>query len=288
MIVRAGWFLGLALVMALVAPAAAVAQVCDPPGPPPRFGCSWSTDSCDWVCAICDPFGVPPRSGCSWSLDLCNWICPGYTGVRVTLDTVTPPSSRATVYVRLESLCTQTGVSATCSGSFMVNPSNTAAEICADIEAVVAQHCGSAGYEVTLDACTTSARFEAANAGCPKTPFALGVSDDPAVFDQTGAGPLPDGQVDTITGSTAACAFTPGPVTGLQVADPGGATLILTWDPSTNADDYIIYMDTTPGGPYDTVAGTSNTTTVTLPIPPASEYFKVVARNQSCGLGPRD
>ncbi|HET8946468.1 MAG TPA: fibronectin type III domain-containing protein [Candidatus Polarisedimenticolia bacterium] len=288
MFLRAGSFFGCALVLALLAPAAALAQVCDPPGPPPRFGCSWSTDSCDWVCAVCDPFGVPPRSGCSWSLELCNWICPGYTGVRVTVQTVTPPSSRATVYVRLASLCTATGASATCSGSFDVTPATTAEQTCAGIAAVVAQHCGAAGYELTLDACAGSARFEAANAGCPKTPFALGVSDDPAVFDQTGAGALPDGQVDTITGSTAACALTPGPVTGLRVAAPDAATLALTWDPATDADDYIIFMATSADGSDQNVAGTSDTTTVTLPMPAATEYFKVVARNFSCGPGPGD
>ncbi len=53
---------------------------CDPPGPPPRFGCQWSVDVCDWVCAVCDPFGSPPRPSCHWDGNLCNWICPGYSG----------------------------------------------------------------------------------------------------------------------------------------------------------------------------------------------------------------
>jgi len=288
MIHRAGSFFGFALLFALLAPAVAVAQVCDPPGPPPRFGCSWSTDSCDWVCAICDPFGVPPRSGCSWSLQSCNWICPGYTGVRVTLQTVTPPSSRATVYVQLESLCTETGVSARCSGSFEVKPSTSERQTCAAIETVVARQCVSVGYQVTLDECATAARFETANAGCPKTPFALGVSDDPAVFDQTGQGSLPDGQTDTITGSTATCAFIPGQVTGLQMAEPDLQTLVLTWDPTPDADDYIIFSDVAPGGSFDNVVGTSGTTSLTLPMPSPSEFYKVAAHNPSCGQGPKN
>jgi hypothetical protein len=179
-------------------------------------------------------------------------------------------------------------VSQTCSGSFLVRNSTTAAETCAAIEGVVAQHCGDAGYVVTLDDCAAGARFEAANAACPMTPFALGVSDDPAIFDQTGAGPLPDGETDIITGSTATCAFVPGPVLDLQVADPDSLTLVLSWDAASDADDYIVYEDTAPNGPYDTVAGTSNTTNVTLAMPSPTEYFKVVARNQSCGQGPRD
>jgi hypothetical protein len=288
MIRHAAVLFGLGLLLTFAAPVKAQAQVCDPPGPPPRFACSWSTDSCDWVCAICDPYGVAPRTGCTWSSTLCNWTCPGYTGVRVTVQTVAPPASRATVSVHLESLCTQTGVSQTCSGSFLVRNSTTAAETCAAIEGVVAQHCGDAGYVVTLDDCAAGARFEAANAACPMTPFALGVSDDPAIFDQTGAGPLPDGETDIITGSTATCAFVPGPVLDLQVADPDSLTLVLSWDAASDADDYIVYEDTAPNGPYDTVAGTSNTTNVTLAMPSPTEYFKVVARNQSCGQGPHD
>src|SRR2546425_6677831 len=57
---------------------------CDPPGPPPRFGCQWSTDVCDWICAVCDPFGAPPRLSCHWDGNLCNWLCPGYTGLEAT------------------------------------------------------------------------------------------------------------------------------------------------------------------------------------------------------------
>jgi len=84
---------------------ATAAQVCDPPGPPPRFGCAWSTETCEWVCAVCDPFGGPPRSSCTWDQQVCNWICPGYTGVDVTVHTTHAPMRDATVYVKLSSLC---------------------------------------------------------------------------------------------------------------------------------------------------------------------------------------
>src|SRR5438093_739345 len=63
-------------------PTLTTAATCDPPGPPPRFGCQWSTTVCDWFCAVCDPFSAPPRpSSCTWDGNVCNWLCPGYTGV---------------------------------------------------------------------------------------------------------------------------------------------------------------------------------------------------------------
>src|SRR5215475_5742487 len=92
----------IALVLGLVIQTSLQAT-CDPPGPPPRFGCQWSTDVCDWLCAVCDPFGAPPRLSCSWDLNLCNWICPGYTGVDVTVKTLQPPARDAVVYVHLRS-----------------------------------------------------------------------------------------------------------------------------------------------------------------------------------------
>src|SRR5262249_55417935 len=87
----------------------ATAAICDPPGPPPRFACQWSTDVCDWICPVCDPFGAPPRPSCHWDLNFCNWICPGYTGEDVTVKTLQPPARDAVVYLRLMSLCTATG-----------------------------------------------------------------------------------------------------------------------------------------------------------------------------------
>src|SRR5215475_6576919 len=103
----------------------AVSQVCDPPGPPPRFGCQWSTSSCDWFCPVCDPFGTSPRPSCSWDLTTCNWRCDGYTGADVTVRTLLQPSQSATVYVKLSSLCTATGVVAACGGQFTVHPGMT-------------------------------------------------------------------------------------------------------------------------------------------------------------------
>src|SRR5262245_60243143 len=90
--------LALVLCLGLAVSGFARAAVCDPPGPPPRFACQWSTDACDWFCPICDPFGTPPRSTCTWDLSLCNWICPGYTGTQVTVRTTQVPARDATVY----------------------------------------------------------------------------------------------------------------------------------------------------------------------------------------------
>jgi hypothetical protein len=268
----------------------ASAAVCDPPGPPPRFNCQWSTDACDWICAICDPFGVPPRQGCTWSLDLCNWVCPGYTGVEVNVETLGPPAQDATVYVRLSSLCTATGAGAFCNGSFTVFPGMPVAAKCQAIANVVSNDCSTAGYVVTRDDCATTASFTASNLGCPPTPFALGLSNDPEVFDQTDAGPMPDGETERITGSNATCALTPGPVSNLQLAlVNGGANLQLTWDAATDADDYIIYSDAAPNGSFSTVEGTArNGNGYRLSLPAGSEFYLVAGRNAACGVGPKE
>jgi hypothetical protein len=268
----------------------AQAQICDPVGSPPHFGCSWSTDQCIWVCPICDPLGLPPRSGCNWDLNLCNWVCPGYTGVRVTVQTTQPPNARATVYVQLRSRCTTTGVNASCSGSFDTKSNMTRAEKCQALEGVVTQQCGSAGYAVSADACDTNASFEVANVGCPVTPFAFGVSNDSSVFDQSGNGQLPDGEKESISGSSASCATTPGPVSNLLMTEVDPGTLRLNWDEDAYADDYIVYSDISPSGTFDNVVGTATTGAdgLILPMPSASEYYLVAGRNQSCGRGPKN
>jgi hypothetical protein len=268
----------------------AQAQICDPVGSPPHFGCSWSLDSCSWVCPICDPFGLPPRSGCNWDLNLCNWVCPGYTGVRVTVQTTQPPASRATVYVTLRSLCTTTGVLASCSGSFDTKSNMTKSDKCLALETVVTQQCGSAGYAVSADACATDASFEVANVGCPVTPFAFGVSNDSTVFDQSGNGQLPDGEKESIQGSTSTCATTPGPVTNLLMTEVDAGTLRLNWDEDEYADDYIVYSDTSPSGTFDTVVGTATTGAdgLVIPMPAAGQYYLVAASNNNCGRGPKN
>lgn len=280
-------FFGLAL---LLIQTAAFGQICDPPGPPPRFGCSWSIDTCEWVCAICDPFGVPPRDTCNWDSNLCNWVCPGYTGVEVTVETTQPPDHTATVYVRLSSLCTVTGASAMCGGNFDVHPGWKLDQKCQAIADAITNNCSSAGYAVTRNDCQRSARFTASNVGCPATPFALGLSNDPAIFDQAGLGPLPDGESENTRGSPAACALTPGPVSNLQLVEVnGGADLRLTWDDTTNADDYIVFSDTAPNGTFDNVVGTaaSGASGLTIGMPAGSDFYLVAARNSACGLGPK-
>jgi len=55
---------------------------------------------------------------------------------------------------------------------------------------------------VTENNCRLAASLTASNLGCPATQFALGLSNDPTVFDQTGQGQLPDGESDSTTGTT--------------------------------------------------------------------------------------
>jgi hypothetical protein len=271
-----------------LAPTTAAAAVCDPPGPAPRFGCTWSTDTCAWVCAVCDPFGAPPRSSCTWDGDRCTWICPGYTGVEVTLRILEPPGQDATLHVRLSSLCTATGMTASCAGGFDVYPGMSAGAKCQAIADAIGSDCAPAGYAVTSNACAPSASLTASNVGCPATPFAMGLSDDPGVFDQTEDGPLPDGESDEVTGSDAACALAPGPVTDLLLATVGGGDVQLTWGDAVNADDYVVFTDTSADGPFDTVAGTatSGAAGITLPMATESRFYLVAGRNAACGLGP--
>jgi len=264
--------------------------VCDPPGPPPRFGCQWSTDLCDWFCPVCDPFGSPPRSSCNWDGKLCNWICPGYTGVEVTVQTLQPPVRDATVYVRLSSLCTATGAAAVCNGSFTVYPGMPVGLKCQAIVDAISNDCSPAGYAVTENNCRLAASLTAGNGGCPAMQFALGLSNDPAVFDQTVQGPLPDGESDSITGTTGSCAPMPGSVSNLRLLPlSGGDDLQLTWDDTTNADDYVVFSDTTPNGIFNTVAGTaqSGSPGSTVGMPPGVEFYLVAGSNTSCGIGPK-
>jgi hypothetical protein len=261
--------------------------ICDPPGPPPRFGCTWSLDTCDWICPICDPFGLPPRSNCTWNGDICNWVCPGYTGVDVTVHTSQPPGQNATVYVSLRSLCPSTGAMAACGGSFPVHAGTKAEQKCQAIRDIIAGQCASAGYQVTADDCATSASVTASNVGCPPTPFALGVSNDPGIFDQTENPPMPDGETDVVTGT---CAATPGAVGNLFLATANGdSDLLLTWDDTANADDYIVFGDTRPDGPFDTIVGSasSGATGLSVAMPQGTGYFLVAGRNSVCGLGPK-
>ncbi len=270
--------------------AARTTAICDPPDPAPRFGCQWSTDICEWICPVCDPFGTPPRSSCNWDGNLCNWICPGYTGVEVTVQTLQPPAQDATVYVRLSSLCTATGAGAFCNGSFAVYPGMPVSLKCQAIADAIANNCSAAGYAVTENDCRLAASLTASNVGCPATQFALGLSNDPAIFDQTGQGPLPDGESDSITGTASSCAPMPGPVSNLALETlNGGQDLQLTWDDAANADDYVVFSDTAPNGIFNTVAGTapSGTPGLTLGMPQGSEFFLVAGSNSSCGLGPK-
>jgi len=266
------------------------APTCDPPGPPPRFGCQWSLDLCDWVCPVCDPFGGPPRSTCHWDGNLCNWICPGYTGTDVTVRTVQGPVTDATVYLRLSSLCTATGAGAFCSGSFPVYHGMPTSQKCQAIADAIANNCSAAGYAVTMNDCLLESTLTASNLGCPATPFALGISNNSSVFDQAGSGPLPDGESELTTGMSGSCSPMPGSVGSLQVSEPDGSgDAQLTWNDVADADDYLIFSDSSPNGAFSNVIGTasSGASGVTVGTLAGNEYFLVAGRNSQCGVGPK-
>jgi hypothetical protein len=275
--------LGFAVLVAFAGGSAAAA-VCDPPGPPPRFGCQWSETDCTWLCAICDPFGAPPRTSCGWDLNSCNWICPGYTGVDVMVRTLQAPASTATVYVRLSSLCTSTGAAATCEGSFAVHAGMPLSEKCASIAQAIASNCAAAGYAVSTNDCASSASLTASNTGCPGTQFAVGLSNDPSVFDQSANGPLPDGEAEAI------CAPPPGSATDLRLAKLGsGSGLHLSWTDAANSGTYSVFADPAAGGTFDAAAGTatSGAVGVDMAMPAPTEFFLVAAGNATCGAGPK-
>jgi len=269
---------------------AAWAQICDPVGSPPRFGCQWSLTLCDWVCPICDPYGPAPRSSCTWDMNLCNWVCNGYTGTEVTVSTTKGPTQDATVYLRMSALCTATGAGEFCNGSFPVFHGMTTAQKCQAIADAIANDCSSVGYVVTMNDCPLESTLVASNLSCPDTAFALGLSNDPGVFDQTGTGPMPDGETDRISGTSKSCSPKPGTVGNLQLAQVAGGTDVqLTWDDTTNATDYVVFSDTSPNGSFSTVAGTAadGASGFSLGTLSGNEYFLVAGRNSSCGVGPK-
>jgi hypothetical protein len=49
--------------------------VCDPNGPQPHAGCTWSTTQCEWECPVCDPPPPPEKTGCTWDEKACVWLC---------------------------------------------------------------------------------------------------------------------------------------------------------------------------------------------------------------------
>lgn len=266
------------------------AQICDPNGPPPRFGCQWSLDLCQWICPICDPYGVAPRSSCTWDGNLCNWVCNGYTGTDVTVNTSKGPTHDATVYLRMSALCTATGAGEFCSGSFPVFHGMSTSQKCQAIADAIANDCSSVGYVVTMNDCAVESTLVASNLSCPDTAFALGLSNDSGVFDETGTGSMPDGETDRITGTSDTCSPKPGTVANLQLIQvTGGTDVQLTWNDATDAADYVVFSDTSPNGSFSTVVGTasSGATGLTLGTPAGNAYFLVAGRNSSCGVGPK-
>jgi hypothetical protein len=82
-----------------------------------------------------------------------------------------------------------------------------------------------------------------------------------------------------------------GPISGLllqKVLRNSGIRFNWTNDP--RATDYVVYEDSSPGGPFTTVTGTagSGTTGLTIPLPATRRYYLVAGRNAACGVGPKN
>jgi hypothetical protein len=215
---------------------------------------------------------------------LCNWSCSGYTGTTVKVQTTHGPTHDAVVYVKLSSVCTATGAGGSCGGSFSVPHGLSRPAKCQAIVDAISSNCAATGYAVTADDCPSTSSFTATHPGCPGSQFAVGISNDPFVFDQTEQ-TLPDGESESTTG---VCAPVAGPVSNLRVDKlPGGSGLSLTWDAAANAQSYVAFTDGSANGPFGDIAG-SNTyaaTELTIPMPPGVQFYLVAARNQTCGVG---
>jgi len=110
------------------------------------------------------------------------------------------------------------------------------------------------------------------------------------VFDQSGQGPLSDGEADEVSGTTATCTPMPGPAANLALDTMNSdADLKLTWDDAANADDYLVFSDASPNGAFSTVAGiaSSGSTGLTVGTPSGIEFYLVAGRNRTCGIGPK-
>jgi hypothetical protein len=156
---------------------------------------------------------------------------------------------------------------------------------CESIASAISANCAAAGYVVSSSDCASEASLTASNVGCPGTQFALGISNDSEVFDETAAGPLPDGETETI------CAPPPGMPRNLRLEKrDGGASLRLMWDDAANAESYLVYEDQSPSGAFDSLGGTatSGSTGLVLSAPPDSEFFLVAGSNSTCGTGLKD
>ncbi len=89
--------------------------------------------------------------------------------------------------------------------------------------------------------------------------------------------------------------FVPSPIAPGEVEDldvelvNGGEDLLFTWTDTQGADDYVLFEDDSPAGPFDTVVGAalSGSTGLTVSVPGTDKFYLVAGRDAACGLGPR-
>lgn len=171
-----------------------------------------------------------------------------------------------------------------CQGQFSAGPGMSLSAKCEALASAVAQDCTSAGYAVTDDACSADASFTTSNTGCPRSQFALGISNDPSDFDQSDQPALPDGESESVTGSCQPVAAAVGAVRVDRAA--GGTELTFTWDPSPDAESYTLYEDPAAAGAFDAPAAESGEPQATIPMPAGTAFFLVAGHNWVCGDGP--
>ena len=95
---------------------------------------------------------------------------------------------------------------------------------------------------------------------------------------------------DMTIGSTGPCSLVPGPADELLVETAnGGAELHLKWTDASDADDHVLFMDQSPAGSFDVVAGTAPAGIIglTVPMPEGNRFYLVAGSNSTCGVGPK-
>ncbi len=133
--------------------------------------------------------------------------------------------------------------------------------------------------------------------GTASLPFAVQVWGDPdfeidetlqAILSSPVNATLADDRgTGTILNDEPVCAAPPADIPDLRVQKSGG-TLLLTWTDVAGATAYLVFQDSVPNGPAQTVAAsvTSGAAGASLPLPAGNAFF-LVAGGDSCGIGPR-
>ncbi|HET9481673.1 MAG TPA: hypothetical protein VFP98_07955 [Candidatus Polarisedimenticolia bacterium] len=107
------------------------------------------------------------------------------------------------------------------------------------------------------------------------------------IYTQTVPRPPPP-ETRELTFEVQCCTPTPASVSDLQVVLVNNSSqLQFTWSNVLDAEDYVLYVDTSPIGFFRTAvaSATCGTDGIVLPAPAQTEFFLLASRNSVCGEG---